>query len=74
MHLAASIVREDTVCYDLSYHKTALTPFLQWAASLGVQRYSDGLGMLVEQAAEAFYLWRGVKPLTSSVLSMLSEI
>jgi shikimate dehydrogenase len=47
-------------CYDMMYGET-LTPFLRWAQQHGAQ-IADGLGMLVEQAAESFYVWRGVKP------------
>jgi shikimate dehydrogenase len=48
------------------------TPFLRWAHQRGVARAMDGVGMLVEQAAESFYLWRGLRPDTASVLSALS--
>jgi shikimate dehydrogenase len=47
------------------------TPFLQVAQGLGAQRLADGLGMLVGQAAESFYIWRGVKPDTVAVLNAL---
>ena len=52
--------------YDMMYGATA-TPFLRWAASCGVGAQADGFGMLVEQAAEAFALWRGVRPSTVGV-------
>lgn len=54
---------------DLMYGPAA-EPFLNWARSHGAQ-VRDGLGMLVEQAAEAFWLWRGVRPLTAPVLQAL---
>ena len=59
---------EDAYAYDLSYGAAA-EPFLGWAAQQGVSRCVDGLGMLVEQAAAAFELWRGVRPQTEAVLS-----
>ena len=48
-----------------------LTPFNRWASELGARQTLDGLGMLVEQAAEAFFLWRGVRPQTRPVLECL---
>ncbi|MCH8301328.1 MAG: shikimate dehydrogenase [Proteobacteria bacterium] len=64
-------IGEDTVCYDLSYSMKA-TPFASWAAEHGAARSVMGWGMLVEQAAESFYLWRGVRPDTAQVLKQLS--
>lgn len=57
-------------CYDLTYG-TAHAPFEAWAKAQGATRIADGLGMLVEQAAEAFEVWRGVRPATASVLSAI---
>lgn len=59
----------DVLAYDMMYGQT-LTPFLQLAQRQG-SRISDGLGMLVEQAAESFYLWRGVRPDTQAVIAGL---
>lgn len=56
--------------YDMSYSDKP-TVFLKHAASLGVNNLSDGLGMLVGQAAESFYLWRGVKPRVEPVIEAL---
>ncbi|ROR34366.1 shikimate dehydrogenase [Inmirania thermothiophila] len=58
------------LCYDLAYARDGLTPFVAWARGRGL-RAEDGLGMLVEQAAEAFALWRGVRPETAPVLAAL---
>ena len=63
----------NSYCYDMMY-SAELTPFLQWAQQQGCTQVADGLGMLVEQAAEAFYLWRGVRPQTADVIKRLREI
>jgi shikimate dehydrogenase len=67
----AAAVTPDTFCYDLSYGLTA-TPFSQWAASCGATRSVMGWGMLVEQAAESFHLWRGIRPDTAPVLRQIA--
>jgi len=61
----------DTLAYELVYGK-GLTPFLRLAQSAGVTRVADGVGMLVEQAAEAFAWWRGVRPETRPVIEALT--
>jgi shikimate dehydrogenase len=60
-----------TLCYDMAYGQGD-TAFTRWAKSLG-GRAECGWGMLVEQAAESFYLWRGIKPDTKSVLVAVKE-
>ena len=55
-------------CYDMLYSPTQ-TVFCGWAQSHGAQEVADGLGMLLEQAAEAFALWRGVRPDTNDLRS-----
>ena len=70
--LDAKLIAPDCCCYDLMYSATD-TPFVQWAKLEGARISIDGLGMLVEQAAEAFALWRGVRPNTASVMAHLRE-
>lgn len=64
-------INGSTFCYDLSYGLTP-TPFSSWAASRGAARSVMGWGMLVEQAAESFHIWRGVRPDTVAVLKQIS--
>jgi shikimate dehydrogenase len=68
--LPASAVAAATVCYDLAYGRAA-TAFVTWARQRGCARALQGWGMLVEQAAESFELWRGVRPSTPVVLAAL---
>ena len=58
------------LAYELAYGK-GLTPFLKLAQGAGAQRLADGVGMLVEQAAEAFEWWRGVRPQTAAMIEKL---
>lgn len=68
--LPAGLLAPGALAYDLNYGRAA-APFLEWALAQGAQHRSDGLGMLVEQAAEAFALWRGLRPATAPVLQAL---
>lgn len=61
----------DCLAYELVYGK-GLTPFLRLAQGVGVRRLADGVGMLVEQAAEAFAWWRGIRPDTRPVIERLT--
>jgi len=70
--LPESVISTETCVYDMMYSKE-LTPFLAWAQNLGAKKIIDGLGMLVEQAAVSFELWRGVKPNSTQVLSELRQ-
>jgi len=68
--LRDSVIGSDTVVYDMMYSLTTTT-FNQWALDHGATRVFDGLGMLVEQAAESFEVWRGVRPQTAPVIHEL---
>ncbi|HEY8052372.1 MAG TPA: shikimate dehydrogenase [Steroidobacteraceae bacterium] len=68
--LPPTAVDSSTVCYDLAYGKSA-TAFVEWARERGCAQALQGLGMLVEQAAESFELWHGVRPATETVLAAL---
>ncbi len=68
--MPVGLVGEDTVCYDMAYGR-GHTPFTHWAESLHAKQTMKGWGMLVEQAAAAFALWRGIRPDTGPVLKAL---
>jgi len=70
--IAASTVGRNTLCYDMTYGKDD-TPFTRWAKEHNAAAAELGWGMLVEQAAEAFYLWRGVRPDIAPVLKALKS-
>lgn len=70
--LPAKAVNARTLCYDCAYGKND-TVFVHWARSAGAAQAVMGLGMLVEQAAESFLLWRGVRPETAPVLVALRD-
>lgn len=69
--LPAAVLREGAWCYDLSYGEPA-RPFLDWARRHGAEHCFDGRGMLVEQGAESFEWWFGVRPDTSGLAESLS--
>jgi shikimate dehydrogenase len=68
--LPAGIYAPGALAYDMMYGSSE-TAYLRAAREDGVQRIADGLGMLVEQAAESFALWRGIRPQTAPVLAEL---
>jgi shikimate dehydrogenase len=68
--LPASIVADGATAYDMFYSAEP-TPFLRWAEANGAYRTRDGLGMLVEQAAASFELWRRIRPSTEPVIEAL---
>jgi shikimate dehydrogenase len=69
--IAPGVFGDDALAYELVYGK-GLTPFLRLAANAGIRRIADGVGMLVEQAAEAFEWWRGVRPQTRPMIEQLT--
>jgi shikimate dehydrogenase len=69
--LHPSVFAPGCLAYDLTYGK-GLTPFLKLAQQAGVTRLADGVGMLAEQAAEAFAWWRGLRPQTGAVIAALT--
>lgn len=70
--IPAGAIGPQTVCYDLAYGRSAMA-FVHWARHAGCANAVQGLGMLVEQAAESFRLWRGVRPQTANVIAALRE-
>lgn len=70
--ISEECIGEQTCVYDMMYGATA-TAFMQWASAHGAQQVFDGLGMLVEQAAESFYIWRQVRPQTQTVIRFIRD-
>lgn len=68
--LPSGIFCDQSLAYDMMYSQK-LTPFLLFAQQQGAKYLADGIGMLVEQAAESFFLWRGVRPETKHVIELL---
>lgn len=71
--LPSGLLSDTAVCYDLAYSKQP-TAFMEWADREGAKVAKDGSGMLVEQAAQAFCLWRGILPETKGVLNALKAL
>jgi len=70
--LPVSLINDRTRIYDM-YYQSGQTAFIRWATELGACQCADGLGMLVGQAAHAFYLWHGVMPEITPVLEQLKQ-
>lgn len=70
--LADTLLAEAGCCYDLAYSNEP-TAFVRWGQARHALKSLDGLGMLVEQAAEAFAIWRGIRPDTAPVISLLEN-
>lgn len=71
--LPNNIIQTNTFAYDMMY-KAVQTPFLAWCEQNGVSHFSDGFGMLVEQAADAYQIWEGVRPDTRTVHLAINDI
>ena len=69
--LPERILNPGGVCYDLAYGSQP-TPFVRWGVGQGARLSVDGIGMLVEQAAESFFIWRGKRPQTRAVIELLN--
>jgi shikimate dehydrogenase len=69
--IGGAVFEPGATAYEMVYGK-GLTPFLRLAREAGALRLADGVGMLVEQAAEAFAWWRGVRPATRPVIEQLA--
>ncbi len=71
--LPGTAIGSESVCYDMMYNVKRHTAFVDWALAQGAAQAHDGLGMLVEQAAAAFTLWRQVSPETTAVIHQLRQ-
>ncbi|MCP3906535.1 MAG: shikimate dehydrogenase [Oceanicoccus sp.] len=70
--LPSDALTDEGCCYDMMYSAEP-TPFMRWGAESAAWAVSDGLGMLVEQAAESFCIWRGTRPTTRAVIDAIRE-
>lgn len=70
--LPENLLADGACCYDMMYGNKP-TVFMEWAEKNGCKNIADGLGMLVGQAAESFFIWRGVRPDTFEVIKKLSD-
>jgi shikimate dehydrogenase len=71
--LPDSLFKENSCSYDMMYAAQA-TPFMEWSTNNAAAKVFDGLGMLVEQAAESFYIWRNVRPETKPVIQHIRNL
>lgn len=71
--LPSGVLNQHVYCYDMMYNINEDTAFVKWSREQGVINAYDGLGMLVEQAAESFRIWRDVQPKTAPVIKTLRQ-
>ena len=71
--LVPTVITSGSTCYDMMYTVNGRTRFLDWCGDHGALACSDGLGMLVEQAANAFTIWHGIEPDTAPMIALLRE-
>jgi shikimate dehydrogenase len=71
--LPDTVIGDNAICYDMMYSVSTATAFVDWAHSHGATKAFDGIGMLVEQAAEAFARWRNIRPSTAEVIRSLGQ-
>jgi len=72
VELPRAVIASAELCYDLSYQMEGVTPFVAYARSVGREAV-DGLGMLIEQAAESFFMWHGVMPDTQPIRAIFEK-
>ncbi|QJC32105.1 shikimate dehydrogenase [Enterobacteriaceae endosymbiont of Donacia versicolorea] len=72
-NISPLIIKSNIFYYDLFYD-ISLTPFLKWCRFHGAKKISDGIGMLIEQAAYSFYLWHGIMPNTKIIIQKFKKI
>jgi len=70
--LSSNLLANNGTCYDLAYSNDP-TAFVKWGLDNGASKSLDGLGMLIEQAAEAFFIWRDVRPETKDIIALLNS-
>ena len=70
--LPGTLFKTGACSYDMMYAAQP-TPFMQWSTENGAEQVFDGLGMLVEQAAESYSIWRGIKPETAEVITAIRD-
>lgn len=71
--IPVEVLGVNSICYDMMYNLNSDTAFVEWAQNSGASRALDGLGMLVEQAAESFFIWHGVRVDSKTIIDSLRQ-